>query len=378
MIIINRRRKILIADDAELNRLILRDMLEDEYELLECSDGLEAVEMLREHRSEISLLLLDVMMPRLDGFAVLEEMNRRGWIRDIQVIIISAETSPANLRRAYDLGAVDYISRPFDSFVVHRRIVNTILLFRKQEDLKELVAAEVQEREKNGSLMVAILSNIVEFRNGESGRHVQHINIITKLLLQELFRRTDRYDDIKKDLNTICTASSLHDIGKINIPSEILNKPGKLTTEEFEVIKTHTLVGSDMMAQLTPYSNEPLVRYSSQICRWHHERWDGRGYPDGLSGDDIPISAQVVSIADVYDALTSERCYKLAYSHEKSMEMILNNESGVFNPLLLECLVSIGSELKRRLLGEIDLPENKMARSLLQELENRGMKKEED
>jgi len=359
-------KKILIVDDNEMNRVILQDMLGDEFELLEADGGRAAIDILREQHDEIGMVLLDVVMPDLDGFGVLGIMKENGWLDDIQVIMISAESDPAFMKKAYLLGAVDFINRPFDSYIVHRKITNTIMLYAKQRQLTQMVAREIAEREKNTNLMIAILSHIVEFRNGESGLHVLHINIITEMLLERLLQKTDKYDEVKGDIPVIRMASSLHDIGKIAIPNEILNKPGRLTPMEYEIMKTHSAVGAETMGQLYMYKDEPLIKYSYQICRWHHERYDGRGYPDKLSGDDIPIAAQIVSIADVYDALTSKRCYKEAYSHEKSMEMILNNECGVFNPLLIECLKEIAPELQTAMNYEYSEDDEKLRRHALQ------------
>ncbi len=322
---------ILIADDSELNRVILTEILSDEYQFIEAENGLQAVEVLRSG-ADIDLMLLDIMMPEMDGFGVLETMNRNQWIDDVPVVMISAESDTKVVERAYDLGATDYISRPFDMAVVRRRVINTLLLYAKQKRLMHLVADQVYEREKANDLMVSILSHIVEFRNGESGMHVLHIRTATELLLAALVKRTGRYHLTDSDINLIVTASALHDIGKINVPEQILNKPGRLTKEEFEIMKTHTTTGAAILKGLETNQDEPLVRVAYEICRWHHERYDGRGYPDGLSGEDIPISAQVVSLADVYDALTSERCYKKAFDHETAIQMILNGECGTFNP----------------------------------------------
>lgn len=195
-------------------------------------------------------------------------------------------------------------------------------------------------------MMIGILSHIVEFRNGESGSHVLHINKITGMLLERLIQKTDKYDISWHDRYLITTASALHDIGKIGVDEKILNKPGRLTADEFEIMKMHTMIGASMLHSLTMYQDEELVRVATEICRWHHERYDGRGYPDGLKGDEIPISAQVVSVADVYDALASERVYKKAFPHEKAIEMIMNGECGTFNPLLLECLNDIQGRIK--------------------------------
>ena len=247
------------------------------------------------------------------------------------------------IRRKISGGA---ISRPFDSKVVFQRVLNTIKLYAKQRRLISLVTDQIYEKEKNSRLMVGILSQIVEFRNGESGLHVRHINVLTEMLLARLVQKTGKYHLSWSEQYLIALASALHDIGKIGIDEKILNKPGKLTAEEFEIMKSHTLIGASMLESLDAYQDEVLVRIAIQICRWHHERYDGSGYPDGLKGDEIPISAQVVSIADVYDALVSERVYKKAFSHEKAIEMIQSGECGVFNPLLLECLLEIQDKIK--------------------------------
>lgn len=336
-----RKYKVLIVDDSDTNRTILAEILKDEYDIIEADSGVSAISMLRKKSNEIALVLLDVVMPEMDGFEVLENMNRLGLMDDLPVIMISAESSPGFITKAYDFGAADYVSRPFESTVVQRRVKNTITLYAKQRRLVEIVANQVYEKEKNSSLMISILSHIVEFRNGESGSHVIHINIITELLLKQLMKKTRKYGLSQTDIRLISTASSLHDIGKIAIPDEILNKPGRFTPKEYEIMKTHSEIGASMLKNLTEYQNEPLMKASYEICRWHHERYDGKGYPDGLKGDEIPISAQIVSIADVYDALTSERCYKKAYSHEKAIEMICGGECGLFNPLLIECLLDI-------------------------------------
>lgn len=340
------RYKILIADDSEMNRDLLSAMLEEEYEITEVENGAQAVAVLQEHAQEFSLVLLDVVMPEMDGFEVLMYMNKYHWIDDLPVIMISSETAPQFIRRAYEFHASDYISRPFDAAVVRRRVENTLMLYAKQRRLVGMVADQIYEKEKNSGMMVSILSHIVEFRNGESGLHVLHISTITELLLHRLQIKTDRYPLTPEEINLITTASALHDIGKISLPSEVLNKPGRLTQEEFEQIKTHSAIGSEMLKQLTMYQDEPLIRYAREITRWHHERYDGRGYPDGLVGEQIPISAQIVAIADVYDALTSERCYKKAYSHEKAIEMITGGECGCFNPLMLELLHDISEDLR--------------------------------
>lgn len=342
------KEKILIADDSAMNRAILTEMLGDGYEILEAENGRQAVSIMQTN-VDIDLLLLDIMMPEMDGFDVLAMMNKYHWIDDIPVIMISAENASSYVERAYDLGATDYISRPFDMAIVRRRVINTLMLYAKQKRLVRLVAEQVYEKEKSSSTMINILSHIVEFRNGESGLHVLHIQTATDILLRTLVRKNDKYNLNAADISLISTASALHDIGKINIPASILNKPGKLTKEEFDTMKAHTTTGAEILDKLPFQQESPLVKTAYAICRWHHERWDGRGYPDGLKGEDIPIAAQVVAMADVYDALTSERCYKKAFSHDKAMEMILNGECGQFNPLLLECLTDAGARLHAEL-----------------------------
>lgn len=342
------KEKILIADDSAMNRAILTEMLGDGYEILEAENGRQAMSIMQTN-VDIDLLLLDIMMPEMDGFDVLAMMNKYHWIDDIPVIMISAENASSYVERAYDLGATDYISRPFDMAIVRRRVINTLMLYAKQKRLVRLVAEQVYEKEKSNSTMINILSHIVEFRNGESGLHVLHIQTATDILLRTLVRKTDKYNLNAADISLISTASALHDIGKINIPASILNRPGKLTKEEFDTMKTHTTTGAEILDKLPFQQESPLVKTAYAICRWHHERWDGRGYPDGLKGEDIPIAAQVVAMADVYDALTSERCYKKAFGHDKAMEMILNGECGQFNPLLLECLTDAGARLHAEL-----------------------------
>ncbi len=374
------KQKILIVDDSEMNRSILADMLGEEYDILEAEDGVQAVSILSKQYSELSLVLLDIVMPRLDGFGVLSAMNQNGWIVDVPVIMVSAESGSRQVERAYELGVTDFINRPFDALVVRRRVVNTILLYAKQKRLIGMVEDQIYETEQRSSLMIDILSHIVEFRNGESGLHILHVRTLTAMLLDLICARTDRYNLSPRDISLISTASALHDVGKIAIDGAILNKPGRLTSEEFSVMKTHTTVGAemlqaavpgwitdeeydelmkthttagaDMLASLPVQNGEDLVKVAYEICRWHHERWDGRGYPDGLKGDDIPISAQVVSLADVYDALTSPRVYKPAIPHEEALQMILDGQCGQFNPLLLECLTENAEKIRTALTGD--------------------------
>jgi putative two-component system response regulator len=349
-----------------MNRSILRSMLEESYDIVEAEDGLQAVAILQQMEQEIALVLLDLVMPNMDGFDVLSAMNKYNWIDSVPVIMISAESTHDFIERAYNMGVTDYISRPFDMMVVRRRVINTIMLYAKQRRLAGMVNDQIYQREKVNNLMISILSHIVEFRNEESGLHVMHIQTMTEILLKSLMRKTDRYNLDRETINLIGNASTLHDVGKIGIPTEILNKPGRFTPEEFAIMKQHSQMGADMMKSV-PDQEEPLVKYAYEICRWHHERYDGRGYPDGLKGEDIPISAQVVALADVYDALTSPRVYKPAHPHEKALSMILNGECGAFQPLLLECLVESSDIIQR------EMAEDTTARSDQRAAENAMM-----
>ena len=340
---------ILIVDDCDMNREILREILSSDYSIMEACGGEEALSMIHQFGTGISLVLLDIVMPGMDGFEVLSYMNQDHTIEDIPVIMISSEDSEAFIRRAYEMGASDYVGRPFDAKVVYRRVTNNIKLYAKQRRLIRMVTEQIREREKNVSMLVGVLSQIVEFRNGESGLHVKHIRRFTECILDCLIEKDPDLHLGTKERENIPLASALHDIGKIAVDDKILNKPGRLTPEEFEAMKLHTVYGAKMLEELQPYYDEPLLKTATEIAHWHHERWDGRGYPDGLVGDAIPLSAQIVSLADVYDALTSERCYKKAYSHDKAVEMILNGECGVFNPKLVECFVEIQNVLREEL-----------------------------
>ena len=334
------RPHVLIVDDSEFNRELLCGILGESFEILEADSGKEGLKLLRRYGTQISVVLLDIIMPEMNGFDVLDEMNKEHWLDNIPVIMISADDSDENIRRAFDLGVTDYICRPFDAKVVERRIRNTITLNLKQRRMLSLLAEQSRDKEKIGQMMVDILSNTVCYVNGESGQHIRNIQRITAILLERLLLKTDRYRLSFQDCVMISTASALHDIGKVGINTFILNKPGILTPEEYEVMKKHTLIGEHILksGELSEFREEPLLKTAEQICRWHHERYDGSGYPDGLSGEEIPIAAQVVSIADVFDALMSKRSYKEALSAEVALRMIENGECGSFNPVLIECL----------------------------------------
>ena len=347
--LLQNKSQILLVDDSKMNRMMLKEILGGDYSILEAENGQECLEKMQAEAGNIALVLLDINMPVMDGFEVLKAMNANHTIEDTPVIMISSEDSDAAIRRSYELGASDYVNRPFDARIVYRRVTNTIKLYAKQRRLVQMVSDQIRARENNTDMLVGVLSHIVEFRNGESGAHVRHIRIITELLLHRLLEISSRYSITAEQQDMIPLASALHDIGKIGIDEKILNKPGKLTPEEFKVIQTHSMLGAKMLHDLDGFAEQPLLQTAYEIARWHHERWDGRGYPDGLKGDEIPISAQLVSLADVYDALTSERCYKKAFSHEKAVQMILNGECGAFNPLLLQCLTDIQADLKEEL-----------------------------
>ena len=347
--LLQKKSQILLVDDSAMSRMILKEILGGDYSILEAENGQECLEKMQAEAGNIALVLLDINMPVMDGFEVLKAMNVNHTIEDIPVIMISSDDSDAAIRRSYELGASDYVTRPFDARIVYRRVTNTIKLYAKQRRLVQMVSDQIRARENNTDMLVGVLSHIVEFRNGESGAHVRHIRIITELLLHRLLEISSQYPITAEQQDNIPLASALHDIGKIGIDEKILNKPGRLTPEEFEVVKTHSMLGAEMLHQLEDFNEQPLLQTAYEITRWHHERWDGRGYPDGLKGDEIPISAQLVALADVYDALTSERCYKKAFSHEKAVQMILNGECGAFNPLLLQCLTDVQTDLKVQL-----------------------------
>lgn len=339
-------QQILIVDDSDMNRAMLREILKDNYSILEAGNGVECLSCVEHMGTSLSLILLDLNMPEMDGFEVLAELSRLGYMDDIPVIIISGTDSTADICRAYDLGATDYIHRPFNTQVIYRRVSNTITLMAKQRRMAELVNRQIDRTTKQQELMVDFLSRIIGYRSGESNPHFANISTLSALLLQALQKRKNHYGLTERDCQLIATAAVFHDVGKIGIPESILLKPGKLTAKEFEVMKTHTLIGDNLIKSLEIYHDEPLLQMAAQICRWHHERYDGGGYPDGLKGEEIPICAQVVSIADVYDALTSARPYKPAFSSEKAIQMILNGECGVFNPVLVDCLLEVVSQQK--------------------------------
>ena len=349
----DKRQKILIVDDSEFNRDMLKEILRETYNYLEAENGNQAIQIMGENPG-IDLMLLDINMPQMNGFEVLKWMNQSRCIDETPVIMISSEDAVDTMRKAYELGITDYITRPFDSVIVKKRVQNTLGLYMKQKHLINVVYDQVYEKEENNNIMIRILSNVLGSRNSESREHILHIKTATEMMLRQLVKITDAYPMTEADISLITTASSLHDIGKIRISEEILNKPGRLTDEEFKIMKTHSELGADMIRDMHFPKDNSLVRASWEICRWHHERWDGKGYPDGLKGEEIPICAQVVSIVDVYDALTSERCYKKAFDHDTAIQMILDGQCGQFNPILLKCLKELSIQLSKMSGKEMD------------------------
>lgn len=337
------RQKLLIADDSDFNRALLSEQLEGKFDIVEAANGEECMAVLENYRTQISLVLLDVIMPVMNGFSVLKEMGEKHLLEDIPVIMISADDSDASIRRALEMGATDYISRPFDATAVGQRILNTVKLYAKQRRILTMLTEQTREKESNSRIMIDITSNVIGYINGESSNHIQHMKKLTAMLLERLVLKTDQYGLAWQDCELIATAAMLHDVGKVGIDPAILNKPGRLTPEEYQRMKAHTLIGESILTRgdLATLQDEPLLQRAIQICRWHHERFDGKGYPDGLVGDDIPIAAQVVGIADVYDALVSHRCYKSVSTPEQALQMIQNGECGSFNPILVECLSDI-------------------------------------
>ena len=347
------RPMVLIVDDSPMNRDILSEILCDDFEILEAPNGPRCLELLNAWGSDISIVLLDIVMPDMDGFDVLSRMSAQGWLEDIPVVMISSEDSSQTVRRAYELGASDYISRPFDARIVHRRVSNVTRLYARQRRLSALVSQQFYDREKNDQMMIGILGQVMEIHNSESIHHISRVQRITSILLERLCQKTDIYGLSGIDRYLITTASALHDIGKVAIDDRILNAHD-LTPEQTAILRTHPILGAQMLENLSQYQDEPLVKFAIQICRWHHERWDGSGYPDGRRGDDIPIAAQVVALADAYDGLVGKRDKHEALSQEEAVAELTAGKRGAFNPLLLECLRDVESRLAEE--TETDAP----------------------
>ncbi len=352
------RPMVLIVDDSPMNRDILSEILCDDFEILEAPNGPKCLELLNAWSSDISIVLLDIVMPDMDGFDVLSRMSAQGWLEDIPVVMISSEDSSQTVRRAYELGASDYISRPFDARIVHRRVSNVARLYTRQRRLSALVSQQFYDREKNDQIMIGILSQVTEIHNSESIHHISRVQRITSILLERLCQKTDIYGLNGMDRYLITTASALHDIGKVAIDDHILSAHD-LTPEQTAILHTHPILGAQMLENLSQYQDEPLVKFAIQICRWHHERWDGSGYPDGRKGDDIPIAAQVVALADAYDGLTGKRDKHTSLSQEEAVAELTAGKHGAFNPLLLECLRDVEDRLAEETEGDTTPPPEK-------------------
>lgn len=343
----SKKNTILIVDDIEINRTILAEIFKDEYNILEASNGVQALEII--NGNTISALLLDLIMPEMNGLGVLEELNKNGKIKKIPVFLITAANSTETLLEGYNLGAIDVIAKPFMPHFLKCRVNNVIELYRHRNELEDIVAEQVERLSNLNQSMVETLATIIEFRDCESGEHVKRICGLTKILMKQVSSMYPEYYLPKEEIDKIVTSSILHDVGKISIPDRILNKPGRLTKEEFEVMKQHTVLGCEILQKIPNIIDKGIYDYSYDICRHHHERFDGRGYPDGLKGDDISIWSQVVSVVDVYDALTAKRVYKKAFSHETAVNMIFNGECGVFNPKVLKAFdASMDKIIKRQ------------------------------
>ena len=342
--------KLLVVDDIDINRMILKELFADKYEVLEASNGADALAIINSKSQEISVVLLDMVMPVMDGFGVLNDMNRSGLIKNIPVILITSEDDDKTALESYSLGVSDVMHKPFNAAIVNQRVQNVIELYAYKNHLEEKLIEQKEElnqqegriKQMNFSL-IDTLSATVEFRNVESGKHIKRTRLLLKLILEHM---QEAYPFTDEQLELISSAAALHDIGKIAIPDSVLLKPGRLTKEEFEIMKTHTTKGSEILENLDLLQDKEYYQYCYDICRFHHERWDGSGYPDGLAGDSIPIWAQAAALVDVYDALTSKRVYKDAYSHEEAIRMIVSGECGVFNPQLIETLQLIDQKLK--------------------------------
>lgn len=355
------RRRILIVDDVEINRELLAEILKDEYEIMVAENGRQAMDILEEYHEEIALMLLDLIMPEMDGFEVLEQCSQRPWGRQVAVVIISGDNAIQTEAKCFEMGVSDFVHRPFDNRLVKKRVNNVVALYQYREQLEQkvekqtetlkkqyrILQLQAEQLKKSKANVIDILGNVVECRNLESGEHIKRVKGYTKILAEKLVQDYPEYGLTQERIDVIVSASALHDIGKIAVPDSILLKPGKLTQEEFEYMKSHTTRGCEILNNIKNVWDEEYGTVSYEICRYHHERYDGKGYPDGLKGEEIPISAQLVSIADVYDALVNERVYKSAFSKEKAFQMIVTGECGVFSPKLLDCFWNVRREFEK-------------------------------
>jgi putative two-component system response regulator len=343
---------ILIVDDVEINREMLCEIFH-ECNTLQAANGKEAIDIIAANPDQISVMLLDVVMPDMDGMAVLEEMKKRKWIDHLPVLLITGESTTQIERKAYQMGVADIIRKPFDAFIVKQRTKNIIELYYNKAHLEKMVELQTKvlrkqadELQSMNERIIDTMGNIVEFRNLESGDHVKRVKTFTNILAQYVAKNYPEYKLDAHTISVITSAAALHDVGKIAISDAILLKPGRLTKDEFEIMKSHTTRGCEIIDMMADIQQGDYGRISYEICRHHHERYDGNGYPDGLKGEDIPISAQIVSVADVYDALVSERCYKSAYTTEEAYNMIIKGECGVFSPKLMNCFTLARAEFE--------------------------------
>lgn len=354
------RDKVLVVDDVEINRDILEEILKDDYCVIKAEDGEKALQVMQECNEEIAVILLDLVMPKMDGYTVLEELHNNKWMDKIPVLIISAESSAETETQCYDYGISDFIRKPFDNRVIKKRVQNVVDLFAYKNNLEEKVAEQTktlkkqneilhiqaEELHQNKAKIIEILGTVVEYRNLESGEHINRVKGFTKIMAEQMVKKYPEYGLTPEDVEIISAAAALHDIGKIAIPDHILLKPGRLTPEEFEIMKTHTTKGCDILDSIEGAWDEEYGKVSYEICRYHHERYDGKGYPDGLKEDEIPISAQLVAVADVYDALVTERVYKRAIPKDEAFQMILDGKCGVFSPKLMECFKEVKTKFE--------------------------------
>ncbi len=341
------RKAILIVDDLEVNRAILSELFARDFDVLEAENGQEAVQQIEAHEQDIAIMLLDVVMPVLDGYGVMEIMRARGYLTHIPVIIITSLDSHKDEARLFDMGASDLIMKPFNPLAITKRVMNVTEQYQYRNHLEQLVQEQADRLEKSNEAMIDTLGAIIEYRSMETGQHIARIRGLTKLLLQQVARECPEYELTEKKIHVISSASAMHDIGKIVIPDAVLNKPGRLTPAEFDIIKTHTTSGSEILERFDRAHREDYFIYAITICRHHHERWDGRGYPDGLKGDEIPVCAHTVGVADCYDALTTNRVYKPALPHETAVNMIVNGECGSFSPKIIQCFLDISPEIAK-------------------------------
>lgn len=348
------KKEIMVIDDSVLLRTLLKDLLADAYEVTLISDGKVGLELLWSSPERWSLVILDLVMPHLDGFQVLDFMRRSSLLDRIPVIVITAEEQETSIARAYELGAMEVIQKPYNKFVVRKRVQNLIQLYAQKQNLEDVITHQAEElRIQSRELidakntMVDALSTVIEYRNLESGQHIRRIRGFSKIMAEQMVQGLPEEKLPQDFVGLVSDASAMHDIGKIAIPDSVLLKPGKLLPEEFEIMKTHSVMGCEILFRIHGIDDERYLGYCQEICRYHHERWDGSGYPDGLKGNAIPLPAQIVSIVDCYDALTHKRVYKDAYTPETATLMILRGECGVFSPFLLECFRQALPELER-------------------------------